>query len=68
MAKIMQIILHYAWRLNPTKIYIRVNKDFEFSLTLRSSGIYEQCFYSNIGRISPRLGGSRDGCMIVCEM
>ena len=29
-----------------------------------SCGIHEQYFYTNIGRISSRLGGSREGCMI----
>ena len=28
---------------------------------------YMSNIYTNIGRISPRLEGSRDGCMFVCE-
>ena len=57
--------------------YTEENKNIKFPPTLRkyftvaefdiSSGIYEQYFYTNIGRISPRLDGSRDGCMFVWE-
>ena len=53
-----------------------VNKNIKFSPTLCkyfavlgfdiSSGIYEQYFYKH-GRISPRLDGSRDGCMFLFE-
>ena len=62
------------WRPSPTLKYIRENKNIKFSPALCkyftvavfdiSCGIYKQYFYTNIRRISPRLGGYRDGCMI----
>ena len=59
------------WQPNPTIKYIGENKNFKFSPTLCkyftvsefdiSRGIYKQHVYTNVGSISLRLGGSRDG-------
>ena len=38
-------------------------KHFTFAHFDISCSIYEQYFYTNIGRNSPRLGGYRDRCM-----
>ena len=58
------------WQPNPTIKYIGENKNIKFSPTLCkyftvadfdiSCGIYEQYVCTNIGRIFPRLSGSRD--------
>ena len=65
MAGIMQIIIQYG-KPNPTRIKIsnfhllRVKYFILEELNI-SSGIFEEYFYISIGRIAPRLGGSRDG-------
>ena len=70
-------IIKSIWRPNPTIKYIGENRNIKFSPTSCKyftvaeldtiSGIYDQYFHTNIGNISSRFGGSRDGCMIVCE-
>ena len=46
-------------KFSPTLCKYFTVADFDISC-----GIHEQYFYTNIGRISPRLGGSREGCTI----
>ena len=44
MAKIMQIILHYAWRLNPTKIIYESIKILNFHLLCVAAAYMSNAF------------------------
>ena len=69
--KIVEICkFQFNMATKPYYKYMGGNTNIKISLTYKyltvadfdiSCGIYVQHFYTNIGRISPRLGGSRNG-------